>query len=113
MTVSGIPGIGVLGVWGVGVSKIPHYLNTSRQHQLPKFEWIMRKVVGYHIGCVRFAHRRLALRWAYGTTERKSYPTDLTESQWELLFPLLKSRNLVDDQEPQTFGKSLMEFSTF
>jgi len=43
----------------------------------------------YHIGYVRFAHRRLALRWAYGTTKRKSYPTDLTESQWKLLFTLL------------------------
>ena len=42
-----------------------------------------------HYGYVRFAHRRLALRWAYGTTNRKSYPTDLTDRQWTLLEPLL------------------------
>ena len=31
----------------------------------------------------------LALRWAYGTTERKSYPTDLTDAQWQRIEPLL------------------------
>ncbi len=28
-------------------------------------------------------------RWAYGTTERNSYPTDLTSEQWDILQPLM------------------------
>jgi len=57
-----------------------------------------------YIGYVCFAHRRLALRWAYGTMERQSYPTDLTNIQWQLFEPLFPRRNPVADQ-----GRSIFE----